>query len=202
VDGANRQQVDGANRQQVDGANRQQVDGANRQQADGAGQPSGVGSRQANFAGPPAAGAGQPAERPGQPTDRSGSRSQGASATDAGAAPPPEAQVRHVLREYEQAWDRLDADGVRRVFPTFAGDSAPGFRNFTLRIENPEIFVNGPHAMVRAIVHHTPRSTAPFKGNGREVPTILRFQLGDDGHWVLKGMQPLKQQQQQQRQQP
>jgi len=94
------------------------------------------------------------------------------------------------MREFQAAWNRLDADGVRRAFPAFAGDSSPRFQNFMLQLESPQVTISGTHATVKTLARHVPRGAGGKGRFGRSNEAIFRFEQRN-GQWLMLGNQPV-----------
>jgi predicted Ser/Thr protein kinase len=104
----------------------------------------------------------------------------------AGAPGEAEAEVRRLMQEFQSGWNRLDADAVRRVHPSFAGDASPRFLNFTLQFEDMRVNIRDTHAAVRAVVHHVARR--PSRKGSHTNEAVFRFEQRN-GHWVMQGFQ-------------
>jgi ketosteroid isomerase-like protein len=108
------------------------------------------------------------------------------------AAPPPPAvpndqAIRNVLQAYADAYSRLDANAVRRVFPS-ANEQAlrqafSGMKSFQVQIQDAQINVSGSTATVTCTWASTFSGTVG--GVQRASPKItLRLQKTGDS-WVI-----------------
>jgi hypothetical protein len=108
-----------------------------------------------------------------------------------------EADILKAMREFAVAWNRRDADGVRRVFPAFSADTAPRFQNFELQFENMRVSIDGTHASVQTVVSHVPRGSAGRGRQARRSDAVFHFEqrpVGREGggSWVMLGNQPVQ----------
>jgi serine/threonine protein kinase len=119
--------------------------------------------------------------------------STGTASTGAAANPQAaEAEIRRVMREFQMAWNRLDAEGVRRAFPAFSGDNSPRFQNFMLQFEGMRVKINDTHAQVDTVVRHVPRpGPGKMHGGGRTNEALFRFEQRN-GRWIMLGNQPVQ----------
>ena len=118
-------------------------------------------------------------------------------ATPAKPTPPPPAQpsiaaeeaaIRATLREYAAAYESLNVDAVRRVYPTVNAEAlARSFREMSSQqvqiTADDTITIDGATAVVRCTViqSFTPKVGA---GQRRNVPSVFRLQK-TGGRWVI-----------------
>jgi hypothetical protein len=94
------------------------------------------------------------------------------------------------MRMFQAAWDRLDLQGLRRIFPGFSGGPDQPYRNYTLEFEDMRVFVNGTRASVHAQVRHALRSG--LGASSRVNQFIFRFEQQGDGRWLMNDMQRVR----------
>ena len=98
----------------------------------------------------------------------------------------PELGVRQALREYEEAFSRLDKDSVRRIYPTILDRNFEGLANFkayAMRIEVTKIKVDLPRVLVECRVRHSYTSFSG-KQEDRTVSEKMVFIAHPDPPWV------------------
>jgi serine/threonine protein kinase len=101
-----------------------------------------------------------------------------------------EEDIRRTMRAFQSAWDRLDLDGIRRVFPGFTGGPNQPYRNYTIEFEEMRVFVNGTRASVHALVRNVLRSRLGASSRGDQV--IFRFEQTGDGRWIMNDMRRVR----------
>jgi predicted Ser/Thr protein kinase len=99
----------------------------------------------------------------------------------------PEGEIRRAMRTFQTSWDRLDVEGMRRVFPGFLGGPNQPYRNYTIEFDDMRVFVNGTQGSVHTLVRQTLRSG--MGGRARPTQVIFRFEQRSDGRWIINGMQ-------------
>jgi hypothetical protein len=102
-----------------------------------------------------------------------------------------EAEILRAMREFSAAWNQRDVDGVRKVFPAFAGEAAPRFQNFELEVDSPHVTIDGGRAEVQATVRHVPRSATGKDRPARVNEAVFHF-VQRDNRWVMLGNQPVE----------
>ena len=115
-----------------------------------------------------------------------------AAVTPPTAPPPPQAAteepaIRALLNAYSQAYADLDADAVRRLYPTVNYDLVRrgfgGMKSQRLQIQNARIVVTGSTATVSCqIVTTAAPKAGPQRTDSRA--TVLRLEKRDGG-WVI-----------------
>jgi serine/threonine-protein kinase len=101
-----------------------------------------------------------------------------------------EAEILRAMREFSAAWNRRDVDGVKKVFPAFAGAEAPRFQNFELEFDSPRVTIDGGRAEVQTAVRHIPRSATGKDRPARVNDAVFHF-VQRDNRWVMLGNQPV-----------
>lgn len=94
------------------------------------------------------------------------------------------------MRMFQSAWDRLDLQGMRRVFPSFSPGPNQPYQNYTIEFDDMRIFVNGTRASVHALVRHVLRSRLGASSRADQV--IYRLEQQGDGRWIMNGMQRVR----------
>jgi hypothetical protein len=91
------------------------------------------------------------------------------------------------MRMFQASWDRLDLEGMRRVFPGFIGGPNQPYRNYTIEFDDMRVVVNGTQGSVHTLVRQALRSG--MGGRARPTQVIFRFEQRGDGRWIINGMQ-------------
>ena len=112
----------------------------------------------------------------------------------AGQAAKEEQGIRQALREYEAAYESLDAAAVLRVQPSFTSKQAEqlakafsGYRSYNLTIEEIQISLQGQKATVSTRVT---RGLTPKVGRAQTVTAATVFLLEKRGTaWQIVGVQ-------------
>jgi eukaryotic-like serine/threonine-protein kinase len=101
-----------------------------------------------------------------------------------------EEEIRRRIQFFQSAWDRLDLDGLRRVYPGFTGGPGQPYRNYTMELDDMRVFVNGPRASVHASARFALRSGLGASSRADQV--IFRFEQTGDGRWIMNDMRRVR----------